>query len=204
MHTVRVLPFFYNNRVSSWVTLLSRGQLYHLPCASGWIWRIGVNTLNGISKHYSDVIMGAMASQITSLTIVYSTFYSGADWRKHHSSTSLAFVRGIHHWPGTGEFPAQMASNAEMFPLDDVIMSWAGCCFWLSLIYDLSQTFKHGLSRVNSRLTLRQKQHPNLGDMNTTNQSTKTLYVCLLVILFLIMIDNIYSHMIASRELVAL
>ena len=43
--------------------------------------------------------MGAMASQITSLTIVYSTVYSGADQRKHQSSASLAFVRGIHRWP---------------------------------------------------------------------------------------------------------
>ena len=50
--------------------------------------------------------MGAIASQITSLTIVYSTVYSDVDQRKHRSSTSLAFV-------GTGEFPAQMASYAE-------------------------------------------------------------------------------------------
>ena len=49
--------------------------------------------------HYPDVIMGAMASQITSLTIVYLTFYSGADQRKQQSSLSLAFVRGIHRWP---------------------------------------------------------------------------------------------------------
>ena len=49
--------------------------------------------------HYGDVIMGAMASQITSLTIVYSTLYSGADQRKHQSSASLAFVRGIHRSP---------------------------------------------------------------------------------------------------------
>ena len=60
-------------------------------------------------KHYSGVIMGAMASQITSLTIVYSTVYSGADERKHQSSASLAVVWGIHR----GEFPAQRASNAE-------------------------------------------------------------------------------------------
>ena len=46
--------------------------------------------------HYNDVIMSAMASQITSLTIVYSIVYSGADQRKHQSSTSLAFVSGIH------------------------------------------------------------------------------------------------------------
>ena len=46
--------------------------------------------------HYSDLIMGAIASQITSLTIVYSTIYSDADQRKHQSSASLAFEWGIH------------------------------------------------------------------------------------------------------------
>ena len=50
-------------------------------------------------RRYSDVIMGAMAYQITSLTIVYSTVYSGTDQRKHQSSVSLAFVRGFHRWP---------------------------------------------------------------------------------------------------------
>ena len=49
--------------------------------------------------------MGMIASQIISLTIVYSTVYSDSEQRKHQSSASLAFVRG--------EFPAQMASNAE-------------------------------------------------------------------------------------------
>ena len=47
--------------------------------------------------------MGSMASQITSLTIVYLTVYSGADQRKNQSSAS----------PVPGEFPAQRASNAE-------------------------------------------------------------------------------------------
>ena len=54
--------------------------------------------------------MGAMTSQITSLTIVYSTVYSGADQRKHESFASLAFVGGIHRWRW---IPAQMSSNAE-------------------------------------------------------------------------------------------
>ena len=58
----------------------------------------------------NDVIMDAIASQITSLVIVYSAVYSDADQRKHQSSTSLAFVG---EFTGTGEFPAQMASNAE-------------------------------------------------------------------------------------------
>ena len=55
--------------------------------------------------------MGAIASQITSLTIVYTTVYSDADQRKHQSSASLAFVSGIYRRPVN--FPAQMASNAE-------------------------------------------------------------------------------------------
>ena len=55
--------------------------------------------------------MGAMAYQITSLTMVYSTVYSGAVQRKHQISASLAFVEG--NSPLTSEFPAQRASNAE-------------------------------------------------------------------------------------------
>ena len=51
---------------------------------------------HGDPMYNNYVIMSAMASQITSLTIVYSTVYSGADRRKHRSSASLAFVRGIH------------------------------------------------------------------------------------------------------------
>ena len=46
--------------------------------------------------HYDDVIMTTLGSQITSLTVVYSIVYSGVDQRKHQSSASLAFVRGIH------------------------------------------------------------------------------------------------------------
>ena len=46
--------------------------------------------------HYIDVIMTTVASQITSVTVVNSIVYSRADQRKHQSSTSLAFVRGIH------------------------------------------------------------------------------------------------------------
>ena len=53
--------------------------------------------VNGDSNSYQyDGIMGAMASQITSLTIVYVTVYSGADHRKHQNPASLAFVWGIH------------------------------------------------------------------------------------------------------------
>ena len=74
----------------------------------------------GYSLHYSDVIMGTMASQITSLTIVYSTVYCGADQRKHKSSASLAFVMGIHRWPVNTPYKGQV--TRKMFPFDDVII----------------------------------------------------------------------------------
>ena len=51
------------------------------------------------SSHYSDIIISTMASQITGVSIVYSIICSAADQRKHQSSASLAFVRGIHRWP---------------------------------------------------------------------------------------------------------
>ena len=65
--------------------------------------------------------MGAMASQITSLTIVYSTVYSDTDQRKHQSSTSLAFVRGIRRWPVNSL--RKRPVTRKMLPFDDVIMS---------------------------------------------------------------------------------
>ena len=61
-----------------------------------------------------------MASQITSLTIVYSTLYSDADQRKHQSSVSLAFVRGIHRGPVNS--PYKWPVTRKRFPFDDVIM----------------------------------------------------------------------------------
>ena len=77
---------------------------------------------------YNDVILGAMASEITSPTTVYSNAYLGADQRKRQSSASLAYVRGNlrrpvnspHRWPVT----------RKMFPLDDVIMHYDSVSEW--------------------------------------------------------------------------
>ena len=80
-----------------WFTLSTTGRLHVLRVQ--------------VPVHYYDVIMGAMASQITNLTMVYSTVHSGPDQRKHQSSASLAFV--------TGEFPAKIAISAE-----DVSIWW--------------------------------------------------------------------------------
>ena len=72
------------------------------------------------SVHYNEIIMSAMASQITSLTTVYSTIYSCADQRKHQRSSSLTFVRGIHWWPVNS--PHKWPVTRKKFSYDHVIM----------------------------------------------------------------------------------
>ena len=79
-----------------------------------------------IRQHYSDVIMGAMASPITSLTIVYSTVYSGADQRKHQSSASLAFV------PGPVNSPHKRPVTWKIFYF--MASSWFSCSGWCDLL----------------------------------------------------------------------
>ena len=73
-----------------------------------------------VRYHYNDVIMGEIASQVTSLTSVYSTVYSGVDQRKHQSSASLAFVWGIHRGPGNS--PHKWSITRKMFPFGDAII----------------------------------------------------------------------------------
>ena len=70
--------------------------------------------------HYSDVITSTTASQVTSLTIVYWTVYSGADQKK---------ILALRHWSLCGEFtsdpwlsPHRGPVTWQMFPFDDVIM----------------------------------------------------------------------------------
>ena len=69
---------------------------------------------------YCDNIMSAMASQITSLAIVYSTVYSGANQSIHQSSASLAFVQGIPRSPMNSSHKGPVMQT--MFPFGDVIM----------------------------------------------------------------------------------
>ena len=91
---------------------------------------------------YSDVIMGAMSSQITSLTIVYSAV---SHQRKHQSSASLAFVREIHRLPVNS--PHKVPGSGKMFPFDDVIMGlleWMWSKWFINtLLYIHIQSFWH-------------------------------------------------------------
>ena len=89
-------------------------------------WQYYVSHVSSMS-HYGDVIMGAIASQITSLTIVYSIVYSDADQSKHQSSASLAFVWAIHR--GLVNSPHKWPVTRKLFPIDDVIML-TFCFLW--------------------------------------------------------------------------
>ena len=111
-----------NNYESSqlWVTHLYHGVVWWGDQETCARWR-SVNTF----VHYDDVIVGAIGSLITSLTIVYSTVYSNADQRKHQSSASLAFVWGIHRGPVNS--PHNWPVTRKMFSFDDVIMLGHKC-----------------------------------------------------------------------------
>ena len=95
--------------------------------------------------HCNDVIMSAMASQITSLTSVYPTVYAGADQRQHQSSASLAFVWGIHRWAVNS--PHKGPVTQEIFPFDDVIMfiSLADYSLTLNSLPHVAVSFKYNI-----------------------------------------------------------
>ena len=99
-----ILPIFVTG------TSLPLLQTHHLMCIE-------------LIIHYSDVMMGAIASQITSIMIIHSTVSSDADKRKHKSSALLAFVRGIQRGPLNS--PHKWPVTRIMFPFDDVIMKSA-------------------------------------------------------------------------------
>ena len=144
--------------------------------------------------------MSATASQIASLTIVYSTVYSGADQRKHQSFASLAFVSGIHRWPvnSTHKWPV----TRKTFPFNDVIVTWrsrnrtCGHQLYIILTCKLVRTFRN--------LTVSFRTFRNLTvsfyfccessingtgiDLTVHNQSTKQLCTTL----YSILITSIY------------
>ena len=111
---LRTLHFYLKHRVLLFHKHRSNCLL------SRYIKYIFVATRADRAHHYNDVIMGAIASQITSLTIVYSIVYSDADHRKHQSSALLAFVRGIHRRPVHS--PHKWPVTRKMFPFDGVIV----------------------------------------------------------------------------------
>ena len=88
-----------------------------------WYGELTCCLLEDMVVHYSDVIMSAMASRITGVSLVCSTVCSDADQRKPQSSTPLAFVRGMPQWPV--DSPHKGPVMRKMFPIDDVIVNFA-------------------------------------------------------------------------------
>ena len=86
--------------------------------------------------------MGTIASQITSLTIVYLIVYSNADQWKDQSSASLAFVRWIHRGPVNS--PHKWPVTRKIFPFDDVIM-YAQLAGENWMTYDITHKHTDGL-----------------------------------------------------------
>ena len=117
--------------------------LYHLSILSGrrvqsitpWLlmpWRRKESWYwPSFSTYYIDVIMNAMASQITGVSIVYSTICSGAVERRHQSSASLAFVRGIHRWPVN--YPLKGPVTRKCFHL--MTLSLYSGLSWVKMVY---------------------------------------------------------------------
>ena len=113
MACLLTLKLFGYDLTASW-----KNDMNVMIDSDSWIWYFKQKHIG----HHNDVTMGTMASQITSLTIVYSTVYSGAHQRKHQSSASLAFLWGIHRGPVNS--PHQWLVTRERFPFGDVIMWW--------------------------------------------------------------------------------
>ena len=103
--------------------------------------------------------MGPIASQITSLTIVYSIVYSDADQRKHQSSASLAFVRGIHRRPVNS--PHKWPVTRKMSPFDDVIMLLSRECHRTSLMRS-QHWFREWLGAIRHQAITWTNVDPNL------------------------------------------
>ena len=76
---------------------------------------IVLETISNTAYHYIDVITTTIASQITSLTVVYSTVYSDADQSKHQSSASLALVWRIHRDRWIPRTKGQLRGNVSIW-----------------------------------------------------------------------------------------
>ena len=138
--TVLVSTMGFSILVRWWLHIES-GAWSSLPAvpaslgATTWQWAISRD-----NEHYNYIIMGAIASQITSLMIVYSVFvysvvYSEADQRKHQSSASLAFVRGIHRGPVNS--PHKWPVTRKIFSFDDFIMEDHTYCSFHGSIFHI-------------------------------------------------------------------
>ena len=134
----------------------------------------GVKKVSNDSSHYSDVIMGAMASQITSLTIVYSTVYAGTDQRKHQSYASLAFVREVHRWPV--DSPHKGPVTQKNLPFDDVVMFYSVLWYLGPVWLDQNQIWILKCGSWNHGVVNKQNVESESGFLKTNAKSGSRFY----------------------------
>ena len=175
-------------------------------CLNSTILHMKENHINSFTRnerppaHYSDVIMGTTASQITRLTIVYSTIYSGADQRKHQGSASLAFVQGIHRSPVNS--PHKGPVTRKMFPFHYVIVnglrsfSYLGSNLWNDLVNLDPAIAKIGF---NELIEFLKDWGPNTNDGFSYEWHVSRIFVILHTILHLCLI---LSYFLVSNILV--
>ena len=113
----------------------ARHAIHFCECRPGILVRNGLTRDNWFQ--YNGVTMSAMASQITSLTIVYSTVYL----RRRSRKTPKLRVTGlcVGNSPLTSKFPGHMASNAE-----NVSIWWRHHVLqWLTTVFGYQQNFHY-------------------------------------------------------------
>ena len=122
--SLKFVPKFWINTFPAWIQTMAWGRPGDKPLSEPMMVNLVMHIcvtrpqwVNIKTIHYNDV---TMASHIISLTIVYSTVYSGADQRKHQRSASLAFICGIHLGPVNS--PHKGPVTRKMLPFHDVIM----------------------------------------------------------------------------------
>ena len=133
------MPWFFasSGHQQPWYWLCEIGKSWSSTRKdSNYLYHINVEDWH---KHYNDIIMSMMVSQITSLVMVYSSVYSGADQRTHQSFASVAFVQGIHQWPVNS--PHKGPVMRKMFSSDHFIMK----CKYMFL-FPLKNSARKGLS----------------------------------------------------------
>ena len=141
-------PTYVDTSVAIWKTIITdENNIFEIIHFERVMSNFVVHT---VPVHYGDRIMDVMASQITSLMIVNSTVYSGAHQRKHQSSVSLAFVRGIHRWLVNSLHKGPV--TRKMIPLDDVIMWWPRTIMYKDICRSNFRVYIDGLvqERLNS------------------------------------------------------
>ena len=129
----------YNDKTVSWQSYIYSGNHHtwkdRFYIEAGAVFRFNIRHKDGKrwTMHYCDAIMGTIASQITSLTIVYTTVYSDADQSKHQSSASLAFVWGIHRNRWIPRTKGQLRGKCFHLMTSSWLPICYPCCVWIAI-----------------------------------------------------------------------